>query len=92
MDSVGPRNHVLHRGPDPHTRRGNFECEKGPAQDMSGHCDFIFFALYKYSYLLTYLLIYPAVNILKATHYSAKGSTGTVRMPIGTYWVHIGAT
>jgi len=28
-------NHVLDGGPDPHTRRGNFDGKKGPAQDMS---------------------------------------------------------
>jgi len=29
--------HVLDRGPDPHTGRGNFEGEKGPFQDTPGH-------------------------------------------------------
>ena len=27
----------LYGGPDPHSRRGNFEGEKRPAQDMPGH-------------------------------------------------------
>jgi len=34
LTRVGPRNDVLDGGPDPHTSRGNFEGEKGPAQDM----------------------------------------------------------
>jgi len=29
---VGPRNHVLDGGPDPHTQRGNFEGENGRAE------------------------------------------------------------
>jgi len=33
---VGLRNYVLERGPDPQMRRGNFENEKGLAQDMPG--------------------------------------------------------
>jgi len=34
---VGPKNHTLDGGPDVHARRGDFEGEKGPAQDMPGH-------------------------------------------------------
>jgi len=34
---AGPRNHVLDGAPNPHTWRGNFEGEKGPAHDMPGH-------------------------------------------------------
>jgi len=34
---VGPRKHVLDVGPDPHTCRGNFDDEKGRAEDMPGH-------------------------------------------------------
>jgi len=32
---VGPRNHVLDGGPDPHTWMDNFDGKKGLAQDMS---------------------------------------------------------
>jgi len=33
---MGPKNHVLDGSPSPHTRRGNFEDEKMPAQCMFG--------------------------------------------------------
>ena len=36
LTRVGPRNHVLDRGPDLRTWSGNFEREKGPAQDILG--------------------------------------------------------
>ena len=31
---VGPRKHALDMGPDPHAQMGNFEGEKGQAQNM----------------------------------------------------------
>ena len=33
----GTGNHVLDGRPDHHARMGNFEGEKGPAQEMPGH-------------------------------------------------------
>jgi len=37
LDGPGPRNHMLDRGRDPHTRMGNFDGKRGPAQDSHGH-------------------------------------------------------
>jgi len=34
MDSGGCKDEHIRLGPDPHARKGNFEGEKGPAQDI----------------------------------------------------------
>jgi len=39
LTRVGLRNHVLGGAPDPHTWKGNFQGEKGLAQDMPDMSD-----------------------------------------------------
>jgi len=58
---VSQSNHEFDRGPDQHTRKGSFEGEKAPIQDMLGH--------------------------VRRSIYSLGGSTGTMWMPIGVYWM-----
>ena len=43
-DLVGPRNCVLDGGPDSHTRRSNFEGERGPAQDIPRHVQWLIYS------------------------------------------------